>query len=175
MKLKLRIIRTNLTIKSMLCLLLMTVAFAGCDTDKDPQFIYPLSYISIDVKSFFEKNLPLLEESKTFFTNEELESDVFYTINNVKEFSNIYEGEKELPYIDFNQYTLIVGKIRMPESYFFVSKQAISRIDTSYTLNLYISPVSEEGSWPSFSTLYYWGIYPKLTNRNIEINKIYGN
>ena len=61
----------------------------------------------------------------------------------------------------------------MNESFFYVAKQEIEvKNNNSAIIKLYVAPVLDDGSWPSFSTLYFYGLYSKLSAKIIDINII---
>ncbi len=167
----------NKIIQSMLFLLMVALNFMGCSAEGETvsaegeTVISPESKISQDIVSFFEKELPAFGYSDSFFINENQDSDLCLIINSSREFREIYSGEKDLPKIDFNRYTLIIGKVRMPESFFYVTRQYVTINNNDAVLNLDIAPVSREGSWPALSTLYFWGLYSKLSVEKVHINK----
>ena len=111
--------------------------------------------------------------SSSFFTDVARDTEICYVVNDNKDFQHLYKGKFTPPTIDFSKYTLVIGKVRMSESFFYVAKQEVEvKGNNSATINIYVAPVSEDGSWPSFSTLYFYGLYPKLPVKTIKINKI---
>lgn len=132
----------------------------------------PIIVSSEEVKSFFEAELPAMSLSTGFFTSEERLKDVCYIINDEGELSRRYTGKRELPLIDFTHYTLVMGKVTMPVSYYYVLKQDLSVLGTSAQINLFASLIGKDGYWTAFSTLYFWGLYPKFSAENISVNTI---
>lgn len=95
--------------------------------------------------------------------------DAFYVINSKDQFQAVYSCEEKLPEIDFTRYSLVIGQKRIPNSYYFVSNQEIVESSESLELNIVAKTLSE-GVWPSFSIMYYWGVYPKLPNKKLNVN-----
>ena len=56
----------------------------------------------------------------------------------------------------------------MPNSYYSVVEQYIRETEV-LELNIFVQ-LPANGHWPAFSNMYYWGIYPKLPNKKININ-----
>ena len=160
--------RTTIKCKSIAIFLLLTMVFTGC-SDDELSTIQPMSNIDDEIITFFENELPAMGTSNSFFTDEAKETEICHVINENHEFQHLYTP----PTIDFSKYTLVIGKVRMSESFFYVAKQEVEvKGNNSATINIYVAPVSEDGSWPSFSTLYFYGLYLKLPVKTIKINKI---
>ena len=159
-------------ILGLLTLLLLAVGFTGC-SDDELSTIQPMSNIDDEIITFFENELPAMGTSSSFFTDVARDTEICYVVNDNKDFQHLYKGKFTPPTIDFSKYTLVIGKVRMSESFFYVAKQEVEvKGNNSATINIYVAPVSEDGSWPSFSTLYFYGLYPKLPVKTIKINKI---
>ena len=164
--------RTTIKCKSIAILLLLTMVFTGC-SDDELSTIQPMSNIDDEIITFFENELPAMGTSRSFFTDVARDTEICYVVNDNKDFQHLYKGKFTPPTIDFSKYTLVIGKVRMSESFFYVAKQEVEvKGNNSATINIYVAPVSEDGSWPSFSTLYFYGLYPKLPVKTIKINKI---
>lgn len=161
-----KIIKTTL-----LLLLLLPMCFAGCGDD-ELSTIQPISNVDAEIVAFFENELPSMGTSNSFFTDVARDTETCYLVNDNKDFQHLYKGKSSLPTIDFSKYTLVIGKVRMRESFFYVAKQEIElKSNSSATVNIYVAPVSDDGSWHSFSTLYFYGLYPKLSVKKIDIKK----
>jgi hypothetical protein len=110
---------------------------------------------SIDVAgtptaSFFDTELPEYHQrsgstqgTKSFFYDPNLlggtniYENAVCVINSRQELADIYLGEKELPEIDFDKYTLILGQQIMPYHGFYVAKKELVAEDNGLVLNLY--------------------------------------
>lgn len=163
---------TNFTGKaSELLFILILVVSYSCDShnnEPEEKKYIPLIDIPEHILHFFEKGLPNTSESECFFLSQE--KDVYFLINDFEDLSAIYSCDDELPEIDFTKYSLIIGKKEMPNSFYFLADQYI---DETETLNLnMIAELPSSGHWPSFSNFYYWGVYPKLPNKELIVKVI---
>ncbi len=93
-------------------LLLLVDGLAGCDAEDDT-IIVPKGNISVDIASFFKEELPYMEKSNGFFVNSE--SDEVFLVNSQEDFKRVYHGSRNLPTINFNYSTLIIGQCLMTE------------------------------------------------------------
>lgn len=158
-----------------LILFAISMAITSCSSDDEEETLdvfVPETNISEEIKSFFEAELPFANISEGFFTSENHDSEICQIINDDAELKKFYTGNRMLPSIDFSRHTLVIGKVRMENSYYYIKKQDVSVFKNSAVVNLFVSPISKEGHWPAFSTLYFWGLYPKFSVENISINKI---
>lgn len=146
--------------------LFLIIGMVGCEEKEQIKNILPKTNLSVEIISFFETTLPTTGESNCFFVSED--SDIYYLINSKEELKAIYSCEKELPEIDFTLYSIILGQKRMPNSYYSVVEQYIRETEV-LELNIFVQ-LPADGHWPAFSNMYYWGIYPKLPNKKININ-----
>lgn len=147
-------------------LLLLIMGTGGCDDKEGRKTILPITNLPEQVVNFFETALPTAAKSNCFFVSKE--NDIYYLINSVEEFEAIYSCDNELPEIDFTQYSIIIGQKKMPNSYYFVVEQNIEETEV-LGLNIFVQ-LPSDGYWPAFSQMYYWGVYPKLPNKKININ-----
>lgn len=135
--------------------------------DKDYDYLY----------EFFEKGLPSTSMSGAApwfhldYNNVSTEnhSDTCYIVNSYEDLQAIYVGRQQLPEIDFGLYTLLVGQKYSPCIYIKLNKQEFYEIDNKYVLDLYYAD-----DMVMFAEVYnyYWGLYPKFTNNDIDINII---
>ena len=113
---------------------------------------------------FFNKELPLEESSESFFVGSD--KDECYVINSLEELKSIYSGKKEIPYIDFDKYTLVIGQKVMPDFYHPEYKQELEFRNHRCDLNLY---VPDYGSGiKAIQHFYYWAFYPKFYTEGIN-------
>ena len=113
---------------------------------------------------FFNEELPLEKRSDSFFVGSD--KDECYVINSLEELKNIYCGEKEIPYIDFEKYTLVIGQKIMPDFYHPVYKQELEFRNHQCDLNLYV-PDYDPG-FKAIQHFYYWAFYPKFNTEGIN-------
>ncbi|MDO5615571.1 MAG: hypothetical protein Q4G16_05230 [Cruoricaptor ignavus] len=152
----------------LLFILMLAVSYS-CNRSGDERKeskIIPIVDIPKDVSNFLEKGLPNTSESECFFISQD--DDIFYLINNIEDFRDVYSCDDELPEIDFTKYSLIIGKKEMPNSFYLLADQYIEETEM---LNLTIvATLPKSGHWPAFNDFYYWGIYPKLPNKELIVN-----
>ena len=171
----------------MMGMLLSLGLFCACSSDEeiftrysgessDSLFIfYPIEegegYAMIS--DFFDSELPFDTYSKGLFVDsgKNVGEEICKIVNSRKEFEDIYSGDKILPEIDFQQYTLVIGQIIMPVwGYKCITQKIVSAtMDNSPIIDLYIENTYELNPavlWP----LYFWGIYPKMNLSNLKIN-----
>ena len=95
-------------------------------------------------------------------------SNVVCLINSRQELEAIYSGSRELPEIDFDKYTLIIGQQIMPCLGFYLAKKELQVGDEGLILKLYARNDSEIHAH-MLQNLYYWELYPKLVQKVITV------
>jgi hypothetical protein len=146
-------------------ILLIMLGLIACEKGNE-KIISPINISNERLIDFFDMILPTATESGCLFST--TNSDTCYVINSIDEFLSIYSCD-DLPEIDFTSYSLVIGQKRMPNSYYTVIEQYIVETE-SLRLNIVVK--LPENHWPSFSKLYYWGVYPKLSQKNVSVNII---
>ena len=156
----------------------------GCSSDSDDEgdSVVIESVISDDsVTAFFDAELTEYPQSKSFFYDSIFVYDsVFvgmgipmentvHVINSREELVSIYKGNRELPLIDYNKYTLIIGLQRMPCLGFYLVEKKLVKCDDG--LHLRIRARNDAEMFPAeIQGLLYWGLYPKLTLPLVSID-----
>lgn len=121
------------------------------------------------ISDFFNSELPVDANSASFFVNSE--KDECYVINTLEGLKSIYNGDHQIPEIDFEKYTLIIGQHIMSASGYIIEKQEVVLRDNDSVLNIFVNNKYEYK--PSLYTpLYFWGVYPKLYKFNVDVNII---
>ena len=143
------------------------------NTGDDP---IEIKLVSMDggVYAFFKKNLfDAYNRGKICF---DIKDDTCYRIDSMEELAAFYTGTDELPAIDFSINTLLLGgKVYVdPDTDVENCKKVLSESEDGYALNLYTRHMEEWGV-PGIYPLqiYYWGLYPKLEDKEITVNLIY--
>jgi hypothetical protein len=162
-------------------LLLIGGGFAACDDsaatragDSQEEAQAPVP-TSDKITAFFDKQLPPVFDSFSF------RSEYFFVgdkenkclmINSVDELRAFVPFSVELPTIDFDQYTLIVGQCWMTTGGGFnVAGQSIKIGSKEMELNLIADyPFDAMPDITMFYPLYYWGLYLKLPQKPIVVN-----
>lgn len=170
------------------CIILPFVLIAGmlyaCSSDDDSNLnediIQPVTLADNPIAEFFNSELPATNSrsSESFFcTSEAFEGIVVYhpimtnvvcLINSRQELEAIYSGSRELPEIDFDKYTLIIGQQIMPCLGFYLAKKELQVGDEGLILKLYARNDSEIHAH-MLQNLYYWELYPKLVQKVITV------
>lgn len=165
-------------------LLILTLGFSGCSNDSedglnhneyregsnDNDIIYPIDNLSKEVLSFFHESLPdNMVRSSVFFVDSK--SDEVHLVNSQKELKSLYSGNQELPAIDFNHLTLVIGQCQMSEGGYLVKQQFVENRGGIITLNLHVYQ-SLDFAPQVLTQLYYWGLYPKISNKTITVDII---
>ena len=165
----------KLKIMKYVAILLLIVGNVSCQMmDTSEEVIEPI--IPGDgVIAFFEEHLPPYSgaESDCFFVDIDHQKSICVLINSVEEFRNNFScSSTMLPEIDFKSHTLIIGQYYpIRESSYKVINQELVVKSKEIELNLYVT--SPEYTFATQTRLYYWGIYPKLRNKPINVNIIY--
>ena len=125
------------------------------------------------ISEFFDKELPKGMHSDGFFVDSD--QDECYVINSPEELSSLYKGDMEIPEIDFEQYTLVLGQLVEPDAFDPVLKQDIEFHDNRCHLTLYVpnlEKVNLNGSYYKTQYLYHWALYPKFNTEGISVGFI---
>lgn len=94
-----------------------------------------------------------------------------FVINSMEEFEAVAPPSVELPVIDFDKYTLIIGQHWMGHPGYSFEKQAVDTESDKMTLNLVYKQL--KGGTPAIMTIFYfWGLYDKLPEKTLTVNKI---
>lgn len=182
-----------------LCALLAGAFMAGCSDDGNEAFVVNtvegdgaeptivVKAVEMDgvVADFFNAELPGYSSedakrtsgprSKAFFYDKEqdwyIEESRVHVINSRQELADIYQGDRELPEIDFGSYTLIVGQVRVGYKSYLVEKQLTSDDDG---LHLYLHVRNDNEVFEcTNSNRYYWALYPKQLQQLVSL-VVYG-
>ena len=152
------------------------VASCSSDDEEDGNVIAPTQVTDGAVTAFFDAELPPnSDHSKGFFHDQfsynkiDGHKDVAFVIDGRQGLSDIYCGERELPAIDFDKYTLIVGQQLMPCYRFYITQMKLVSRDDGLHLVLYTR--NDNQLLPcSVQCLFYWGLYPKLTQKLVSVD-----
>jgi len=145
----------------------------------EPKFILPVTITSQNIIDFFDMAFPRVkhpdivhfghvaysfQKSPCFFTTIPKDSNTCLIINSIDEYRQASLCIDYLSEIDFNTYTLIIGITWLDCGSFILEHKIIE--DDDLTLCIEIS----RGAGQATSCLaYYWGLYPKLSNKPFRI------
>ena len=155
----------------------------GCEGDHEhlsgAKLIEPIALNDEQEKFFateFSKKQQDEEENihtyYTFFDQKEWEEEKLIVINTTDMFKQAYMGNEPLPDIDFDRYTLIIGKDKVVDYKCRLDEVQLWDNGNDYTLDINILYY---GSWPTGVTAqqvaFYYRLYPKLDNKTIYLNR----
>ena len=173
-----------------IALMMTTAMIVGCtssDNDEDDSIIMPVNMNDGPVAEFFKTELPEMHSSsdyyhqtESFFINPEfldgvaIVEDIVCVINSREELADVYLGNKDLPEIDFDKYTLIIGQQIMPFLGFYVGKKELVADNNGFVFKLYArhDGKDDEVRATALQFLYFWAFYPKLSQKTITVNVI---
>ena len=157
-------------------MLFASACIVGCSSDDDESNSNENTVMPVNVTDdytcyFFNAEWPDGKYSETFFTDAFSEGgeeqNVAYVINSRQELANVYTGERDLPEIDFGKYTLIIGQQILPCLGHYLVKKDLVEKDGLY---LYLYVKNDNENLPTaLQRLYYWGLYPKLSQEKITV------
>ena len=157
-------------------LLLLGGNLVACDDSKEPEVVgTPPVAASEEVTAFFTTHLPEssynCSEVKFNFSEIDFGETECFLINSTEEFEAVAPPSVELPVIDFDKYTLIIGQHWMGHPGCSFEKQAVDTESDKMTLNLVYKQL--KGGTPAIMTIFYfWGLYDKLPEKTLTVNKI---
>jgi len=161
----------------------LSAGFVACNEPKGPNqpeeptevgvAPVPVAELPEEVTAFFEKYLPAAvsesdPESEIFFVDQD--GDKCLMINSSEELKKLVPPSIELPPVDFDNYTLVIGQQVLPTSSYYVIKQAVSVESERVVLNLTVK--IPESSYQAFTYMYHWGLFPKFSANTINVNVI---
>ena len=152
----------------------------GCSSDDS--IILPINVTDGPIAVFFNAELPELNKSSDFYRNSKsffydpdsyggtaIEENRVCIINSRQELADIYLGDKELPEIDFDKYTLVIGQQIMPVLGFYIVNKKLVESGEEFVLKLYARNDGEVLA-TALQNLYFWGLYPKLAQKTISVS-----
>lgn len=116
------------------------------------------------ISKFFSTEMPIGARSKGFFVDSD--QDECSVIDSIQGLTSIYKGNQEIPNIDFEHYTLVLGQIFSPDAYYPVLRQNLEFRDNKCQQNIYVPNL--KGKYTMNSPLYYWALYPKFRTDGIS-------
>lgn len=164
-----------------LVIMIMCAVVIGCEkqNEKTPEIpeipedvgILPISESDMpeEVADFFNKYLPEVSgyHSEYFFIEDR--ENRCLMINSIDELKMIMYSSVELPAINFDDYTLVIGQYFVGGTG-YVNKHNIVIAEDGIDLNLSIE--KPDGSYAVICPAFYWGLYPKLSRGFINVNLI---
>lgn len=151
-------------------LLLSGAVFAGCSDSDDPPVAAgtPPVMPSLEITDFFDAHLSGHSSDFNFSHIDCYETECFL-INTAEQLREIVPEPIELPDIDFEKYSLIVGQYVFEEPRYSLESQAVETGTDVLTLNLVYRVL--DGAAPAVVAPYYfWGLYDKLPEYEVKVN-----
>lgn len=154
--------------------ILALLAGAGCNKEGDfPNGIKPITprgEAANQLTAFFDSNVRMI--SLILMPYEYGVKDTCIMINSADELPQVdFEGNPvEYPDINFNDYTLVIGHWVNTGGKYLVSQSIVSKQDEA-TINLIIGQSEGIHSLPVIP-VFFWGLYPKITSRTIDMHVI---
>lgn len=168
------------SIMFMLLLITSTIIFA-CSNDEDLAFpeednkvgkLTSSSQEEDDIQDFFSKSLPAFGSGDApLFAFDSERENFCICLNSKEELQGIYLGEEAIPFIDFENLTLIIGKVSVPDSSCELDSHEVVLFERHAELNMTVKRGTN--AYPAFFDLYFWALYPKfdreITNVNLTV------
>lgn len=137
----------------------------------------PDSDVADPLVAFFQEELhsPYWDgngnEFKTFFEQGSYDDDSYLMINSREDFQKAYMGTKELPEIDFDKYTLIIGRTWGNDSSYELADVFLRDDGDNYLLD---ACLWHHNGFAFFAIvrIYYWRLYPKLAQKDIVTSRV---
>lgn len=146
--------------------------FFSCNkSDYRDEGIMPVT-ASEDVVNFFNEHLPARSEQQVGLTLGD--KTEFFVVNCEVEFRELLCSDIELPAIDFEKYTLLIGRVVNGRPSLRYKNQKVYIEDNIITFRVTFEEITT-GIFPACIAYYnFWGLYDKLPEGNIEfdVNKI---
>ena len=111
-------------------------------------------------------------EFKTFFEQGEWNDESILVINSQEEFQKSYMGTKELHTVDFNMYTLIIGRTWGNDGSYKLNKIVLRDMGNTYELETQLLHHVGGFATAAIQTIFYWRLYPKLAQKSINPKRI---
>lgn len=140
----------------------------ACNKQKQPEVDgIPPAAAPKEVTDFFNTYLPessgSLSECQFNFVDEEC----CYLINDIEELEAIAPPSAELPSVDFDKFSLIIGYHCFGYPRFVLENQAIEDTGNEIKLNLVFRDLG--GASPTAVTFFYfWGLYDKIQDKPLN-------
>ena len=78
----------------------------------------------------------------------------------------------EPPEIDFSRYTLLIGSCSIPVSAHFLARQNLAVTPDKLVLTIATGLPKADFFFADGGSLFFWGLYPKLSDKDVEVNLI---
>ena len=110
-------------------------------------------------------------EHKSFFEQGEWNDESVLVINSREEFQKAYMGMKELPDVDFNQFTLVIGKTWGNDGSYGLSNVVLRDMGLTYELETQLIHHINRAAFDAIQPIFYWRLYSKLSKKAMIIKR----
>ena len=175
----------------MFAMLMLAVGMSSCSSDEIEKIPYKREIYNFGqtkgvdddtyqrLSVFFQAELhrPHYDEfgtaSSSFFGELEWDAQPCYLINSMEEFRAAYQGNKQLPEVDFTRYSVLVGRTyRIDGSESLRSFSLVNEGDHYRMAIVILRNINPNyGYTCDIGDLFYWNIYPKLETKPITIER----
>lgn len=110
-----------------------------------------------------------------FFGELEWDAQPCYLINSKEEFSAAYKGNEQLPEVDFERYSVLVGRTYRVDGSESLSDENVYLVDENDHYRMALSILRNVN--PNYfytcdiGDLYYWDVYPKRESKPISVER----
>jgi len=149
-------------------LLAFIIVSAGCnEAEEDDLAFVKEETIDAQTEDFFSHELNDSGSSVHFFEGWP-NCDTLLVINSEEEFKKEYHGDLALPYIDFNNKTLIIGCAYLPQTNYYIKEARLENTPVGYSMIVSIEKNKNVVGFCEFYNAFFWKVYPKLQNKQIS-------
>jgi len=159
---------------------LLACFMTGCSSE-DKSVVKAETNVPAAVSSFFNAEISnesygLFHESPFFVSKDKtthenlLNSNLCHVINSMEELEAVYQGGKEIPAINFNQYTLVLAKVVVSDTSWNIQTTELETLDSSYLLKVFVK--SSGSGLQAYTCRYSWNLYPKLNSTSIQLEVV---
>ena len=146
----------------MMSLLTMTaVCVCGCSSDEEGNTITPIKKVDESVSTFLNDELEHFDLNRTGHSCR--------IINSSSALQACYVGTKDLPDIDFDSFTLLIGQVEAPHTGCNITDVQV--VESSPLLCKVYLHVGDSG-YTMLTYLRFWRLYPKIPYTNIQMTVI---
>lgn len=151
---------------------MLTGIFTACSSDSDSLApILPDGEIGGELNAYFEENLQMIASSifskNDAFLGKEERAIMINSLDDFTKIDFIDNAPMELPAINFESYTLIIGDYFTPGAGYSLVDQSI--VVKSQKTTVYIRVKQNENTFAKPTTNPFWGLYPKLPQGSVNV------
>lgn len=134
--------------------------------------LHPLTEVAPEIKVFFDKATSTEGYMRCQFdlperNLEEKMVDTCFVINSQDALTALYTGQEAVPDIDFDKYTIVIGR-----AYMLDTGESLAYHDVSAdvkNINLYIE--AYQTGFDVIKVVCFWGLYPKFESDKLNCNR----